>query len=480
MLVVRIILFLMIRLRLYKYLFGVIIIIIGICEIQAQIPISTTKKDSLQEQQNIVNANESKQSYNQAYEQLLDKADRAFRLGLYKRAGKYYKEAARINPNSIYIQYRLKEIGHQNSHFRNFLFYFNLDKPNLLIKSLTFFVMYFIGSMLFILVIILIHRNYNENLENRKQILREKYQSLLVDFLFSTDNAGNVPKEIKRIANSPFNRKILIDQMIDLSINLSGETKDKLRSLFFALNLEDDSIKKVYSRKWHVKIKGFRELAFMDITEANHQIIKCLKSKNDVVRMEAQLAMVRLSPGDSFGFLDHLDKPFTLWEQLTIYETIMFHNLPIPSFDRWLYSKNKTVVLFALRMIDIFKQRETYPNLFWMLVNDDPEIRYLTIRTIGNLKIKDAVPHLKRLYKTETYQNCLAIIQAIAKMPDETILNFLKLVIDKEEDVQLQIEAAMAINCMGVVGRNALQKLMESDYKNYQIIIKHVMDKRIT
>ena len=67
----------------------------------------------------------------------------------------------------------------------------------------------------------------------------------------------------------------------------------------------------------------------------------------------------------------------------------------------------------------------------------------------------------------------------MAKMPDESVLNFLKLVLDKEEDVQLQIEAAMAINNLGDLGKAELQKLMNSDYKNYQIIIKHVLDKRI-
>jgi HEAT repeat protein len=131
-------------------------------------------------------------------------------------------------------------------------------------------------------------------------------------------------------------------------------------------------------------------------------------------------------------------------------------------------------------MIDVFKQKEAYSNLFWMLVNEDAEVRNLTIKVIGNLKIKEALPHIKRLYKNETYENCLAIIRAMAKMPDESVLNFLKLVLDKEEDVQLQIEAAMAISNQGETGKLTLQKLMDSDYKNYQIIIKHVIDKRIS
>jgi len=59
------------------------------------------------------------------------------------------------------------------------------------------------------------------------------------------------------------------------------------------------------------------------------------------------------------------------------------------------------------------------------------------------------------------------------------MIGFLKLVLDKEDDVQLQIEATKAINNNGEEGHNTLVKIMESEYKNYSIIIKHVLDKRI-
>jgi hypothetical protein len=67
----------------------------------------------------------------------------------------------------------------------------------------------------------------------------------------------------------------------------------------------------------------------------------------------------------------------------------------------------------------------------------------------------------------------------MGKMPDSSMIGFLKLVIDKEEDVQLQIEATKAIRNNGDEGVKALVKLMESEYKNYSIIIKHVLDRRI-
>ena len=96
-------------------------------------------------------------------------------------------------------------------------------------------------------------------------------------------------------ANS-LNRQVLIDQIIDVMINLKGEIKQKAKDLYLSLGLKKDSMVKARSRKWHLKIKGYRELAFMDIRDANEHIIRSLESNNEILRMEAQIALVRLSP----------------------------------------------------------------------------------------------------------------------------------------------------------------------------------------
>ncbi len=166
-------------------------------------------------------------------------------------------------------------------------------------------------------------------LGREKEHLMMQFQALLIDFLFSDNNKKELD-QIRQVAHSEFNRKILINNMIDLSINLSGDVKEKLRSLYLQLKLDQDSINKIYHSKWHIQIKGFRELAFMNITEANNRIKQALKSKNHILRMEAQLALIRLNKNDPFGFLDYLQYPFTLWEQLNAHELIIFHNLPVP------------------------------------------------------------------------------------------------------------------------------------------------------
>jgi hypothetical protein len=49
----------------------------------------------------------------------------------------------------------------------------------------------------------------------------------------------------------------------------------------------------------------------MDLKRANDEIARCLNSSNTILRMEAQLALVRLNDEDRFSFLDKIERPFT-------------------------------------------------------------------------------------------------------------------------------------------------------------------------
>ena len=360
------------------------------------------------------------------------------------------------------------------------------QSSSLLVKSLIIVIILCILCQIILLIWILINRNRMQARQLETERMMEQFESLLFDYLTSEHNE-DIYKKIALIAKSEFNREILINQMRELSksmsltmsIGVNEEARVQLRDLYNQMRLEQDSVRKVYSSKWHVRVKGFRELAFMDVIEATDKVRQALKSKNNILRMEAQLALIRLNEEDRFGFLDHLIHPFTLWEQLNVYELITTHDLPIPQFSRWTTSPNNTVVIFALRMIQVFKQLQAAPQIIECLKHPDAGVRQMAITVCGEIQLRETLPHLKHMYKSEEYSNCLTIIHAMGKMPDEMMLGFLKLVLDKEDDVQLQIESAKAISKMGEVGIAALVKLMKSEYKNYQIIIRHVLDKRI-
>ena len=127
-----------------------------------------------------------------------------------------------------------------------------------------------IASMLMLLVFILMNRRRMEREARLHQYLLEKYQGLIVDYLFGTVSAD----DFRPIASDNYRRQVLIDEMIDVSINLKGEEAKKLLSLYKHLGLDRDSLARANSLRWHKKIKGFRELAFMNIRKVMMQFIK--------------------------------------------------------------------------------------------------------------------------------------------------------------------------------------------------------------
>jgi hypothetical protein len=332
-----------------------------------------------------------------------------------------------------------------------------------------------ICTMLILLMIILLNRTRMEKEEDLRQYLAETYQGMIIDYLFT----GASPDRFRTIASDTYRRQALIDQMIDVSVNLKGDAEEKLEGLYLYLGLDRDSIKRANDFRWHKKVKGFRELAFMNIKDANHIIYKALNSKNEILRMEAQIALVRLSDEDPFGFLFQLTRPFSLWEQITLHELIIQHDIPLPEFKKWLRASNPTVVMFALRMIREFKQKDAEDELREIMEHSSQEVRQLAVQVAGDLEMRSTLEVMKRMYKSQNYDTCLEIIRSMAKMPDVSLLGFLRLVLDKEDDVQLQIEATKAIENNGEEGVRTLVKLMKSEYKNYNIIVRHVLDRRI-
>jgi hypothetical protein len=344
-----------------------------------------------------------------------------------------------------------------------------------LVNALIITIFISIMMMIILLMVILLNRTRMEKEEDLKQYLAETYQGMIIDYLFT----GSSADKFRSIASDTYRRQALIDQMIDVSVNLKGDAEEKLCSLYLYLGLDRDSIKRAKDYRWHKKIKGFRELAFMNIKDANDAIYKALNSKNEILRMEAQIALVRLTDEDPFSFLFHLERPFSLWEQITLHELIIQHDLPVPEFSKFLKSSNPTVVMFALRMIREFRQKDAEDDVRETLDHSSPEVRKLAVEVAGDLEMRSTLEVMKRMYKSQDYNTCLEIIKAMAKMPDPSLMGFLKLVLDKEDDVQLQIEATKAIENNGEEGVKTLVKLMKSEYKNYNIIVRHVLDRRI-
>jgi len=335
--------------------------------------------------------------------------------------------------------------------------------------------------MFVILIFVLVNRNQMERRARSKEKLTVYYQSLILDYL--DDKIVIDKKEYKKfrkICRNRFRKNILIDQIIDVALMMPNDLLGDLRELYFRLKLINETERKLHSWKWHNKIKAMKELSHLEIRDYNETILKYVNAKNDTLRMEAQIAMVRLSDNQNpFMFLDHLDHEFSVWEQITLHEVMKEADITPPDFSKWLVSDNHSVGMFCLRMMREYNQVLNTDALKNMLYHPNERVARFATEVVGDLKVVELAPVMKKLYKDEPFLNKMEIVKSLGKFGDSKYVKFLQHIVDSEEDTQLQIEGVKAVHACGNDGQIALQKMLDSDYRDYKIIIKHVLDKRI-
>ncbi|MCD6332925.1 MAG: HEAT repeat domain-containing protein [Bacteroidales bacterium] len=409
----------------------------------------------------------SKTGIQELYSLKIHDADSLFNLDQLLVARKLYREALVLSPEKNYPKEQIKEIDSRLKTQKSRPLFSR-------IPTITYIILVIILIMIVVLIITLILRTRRQRRERHDQVLRQEYQDSVTEYLF--DEKAGKPANLQQ-ADSSQKKQILIDEIMQLYANLSGEISNRLRELYMELGLDNESVKKTKSPQWHVKAKGFRELAQMNIKTVNEEIERCLNSSNDVLRMEAQLAMVRLNYEDPFSFLDKLEKPFTSWEQLHVYEMIQRYQIPVPDFTRWFNTGNITVLIFCIRMIRAFKQSQAYERLLPLLTHANDEIREEAIITLGELRNDAALPIFRERYVHESEKNKVLILQSMSKIPDESNIEFLRSVLEPSN--KLRIEAADALARIESFGVRGIETILKRSDEDLQAVARHILDSKI-
>jgi hypothetical protein len=353
-----------------------------------------------------------------------------------------------------------------------------------LVNILIGFIAAFISIMIILLLFILMNRVRMEKRQSIREELVPKYQDLILSYLsHEYPDDKEYFNSIAKLKKSNFRKQVLINEIVDVAKNLKGTNLQKLQDLYFGLNLHKKTYRKIRWGQWHKKIQGIKELCALSISDKKESILKYAHSRNDILRMEAQIALMDLSRFEHnpkpFKFLDDLQIPFSLWEQISLYRVMEDRDITPPDFRQWIYSDNHTVILFCLRMIREYKQHhnaDLIKNLAW---HENEEVRRLTYEILGDLKLSVQLKEVRGQFKNETIDNRREMIRSMRKAADPIFFNFLKIVIDKEDDAETLVEAVRAINDSDG-GKAILEKMMTDTYKNYNIIIKHVKDRKIS
>ena len=180
-----------------------------------------------------------------------------------------------------------------------------------------------------------------------------------------------------------------------------------------------------------------------------------------------------LTGDEPFKFLDDPQKDLSSWDQMKILEEIREKKIDIPDFSYWLGSENLSVVGFSLRMIRSFDQRSAYRAVLGLLGHQNDEIRAEVIVTLGELGVREALESLRTKFESENLTNRMLILRAMARIPDESNIDFLKELLKTSGNIQ--IEAAYALASIPSVGVKGVQEVLEDLGKDSERIARHIL-----
>jgi hypothetical protein len=329
----------------------------------------------------------------------------------------------------------------------------------------------------------------------RSKVSRQKkiLAPIISNFLFYETDASKEENyeyiklkiEIRDLLKSPFSRLVLTEILLDLQKDLSGDSRNRLYKLYQDLELHLDAFKKLKSWRWELVSKGILELAQMRVLVAYGFIKKFINDKRGVVRKQAQIATVTLKHEGISYFLDTTRYGISEWQQLKLLDVLRnFEDFTPPRFKAWLTSKNRDVVLFALRLIKHYNQNDANTSMIELVKHKNDQIKSEAIQCIKDFGVFEAVYTLKTVFRNCKVDIKLQILDTISSLGKAEDLEFLQTILNKESNFLVKSKAISTINVIAPetyvptegIDKNIATKNFETNVEDNSTQLSEVMN----
>lgn len=385
--------------------------------------------------------------------------------------------------NKTIVDTQNKTIDSASGLFEYILSGFNNSDP--IIRFCYWFILVCLIVFISINLFIVINRYVVAYYKSRKRNMYEELQELLTEYLYldedeeSKKRGSEILKRVRKLnKQSKFYSNIIKEEILELHKQFKGDASEVLRKLYIDFNFDKKAIKKLKVDNWTMRSSAIRELAQMDIAEASTQIKLSLNHINPTLRLETGIALLKLDKQNPFALLD-TDKELNKWQQINLLSAITTSkDLEIPSFKKWLNSKQPSIVVFSLIMIEYYQQLDAEEAIIELLDSNNEEVLLQAVKTLGVLESFSSEYKLIQLFaKSESIDVKLCIIEAISKIGSDDSLEFLYIQL-KNANRDIALRAAYAIKAIGQKGVDFLHdriSVLSPDVLEYKII-KHSLD----
>lgn len=337
----------------------------------------------------------------------------------------------------------------------------------------------FFGISCLLIGYMLIYLKFVKNRRSKYRKWKNIADSLIRDAIFSEESDLELVKfpinnRTQVLLKDARFRKILTKELLLAKKNMSGAAGLFLQKLYLQLGLDQYALQNLLSQKWHIKAKAIQDLGIMDLKEHLSKIYRHTNNRNELIRMEAQIAVIKLIGFEGLRFLDLVTYQITDWQQIKLLNELSL--LPAGHFsgiEKWLLSQNESVVIFALKLAKNFHRFELYDQIVACLDHPSANVRHKAILALEKIYTEETSKVLLARYNNEVLQNQMTIVKAVQQIGNEDDIPVLTSFIANEGPEQQRI-IIRAIANIAESGLTQLHSLPESKIEPFSLILKQI------
>ncbi len=339
----------------------------------------------------------------------------------------------------------------------------------------------YITSIFFILLTatLVIATFYTLYLKEKKNTFKSSIQQILEQWITeviindSTEEVA-IPENLEDIFKNPDGRQIVIDELVKNKSSFLGIVSINIVKLYYRLGLNVESRMKLDDRRAHIQCQGIHELCVMEQKDQLQKVYRFTNSKNKDVRIEAQTALLQWYGFKGLRFLDVVTFPITEFQQLKLLE--LLRQLPFTGFgnlSKWLSSSNDTVVNFALKLAEHYKQVQIHKEAVQCLKHKNESVRVQAVKTLVRIGDSGTAELLTVAYQNERFTNRLNILKELPKLAGDEQRDFLIVQLHEGHEY-LKLAAAKVLASNTTDGMEILEAKSYYAPEPYKEIFLHI------
>jgi len=358
-----------------------------------------------------------------------------------------------------------------------------IHNPYLIITaySLIWVLYFFLSLMVLVFIFILFFSFFKRRLENKKRLWQENVADIISHAIFF-ENDGVEKLEFKTedehfLRNKTF-RQYFINELICAKKNLSGAPIANIINLYETLNLDKDSLEKIHNKKWHIKAKGVQELAVMEQVKYVKEIFRLTNDQHELVRNEAQCALVSFYGFKGLRFLNVIKYPISQWQQIQLLNYV--HDLQSADpqhLKKWLGPTNNSVVTFALYLASLYDCTGVYKEVIHCLQNPDRQVKLNALDYLKKISSDDTADEIIKCYASSDRVIQLNILSVLQETGHEKQITFLLKQLHNT-DHTIKLAAAKTLSSIHPSGSAFLQSHLFADEYPWAAIFSQIENER--